>query len=108
MTVQAQIIQTLSHALSPSHLDVINESGMHNVPRGSETHFKVIAVSDEFVGKSLVLRHRMINDLLAEQLANGVHALSMQTMTHDEWQASGGVTHDSPLCRGGSKSEPKS
>lgn len=103
MTIQDQIIQTLSEALSPSHLDVINESNMHNVPTGSETHFKVIAVSNEFTGKSLVFRHRMVNELLADQLAGGVHALSMQTMTQDEWQASGGATYDSPLCRGGSK-----
>lgn len=95
----------LSDALHPTHLDVVNESGMHNVPKGSETHFKVIAVSDEFSGKSLVFRHRMINSLLANQLAGGVHALSLQTMTPDEWLTSGQVTFDSPLCRGGSKRE---
>ena len=106
MTVQDQIHQTLSMSLKPSHLDVINESGMHNVPKGSETHFKVIAVSDRFDGKTLVLRHRMINELLADQLASGVHALSMQTMTPDEWQATSGATYDSPLCRGGSKHDP--
>ena len=108
MTVQDQITQTLHDALHPAHLDVINESGMHNVPKGSETHFKVIAVSDRFTGKSLVSRHRMINELLADQLSGGVHALSLQTISPDEWQESGGATFDSPLCRGGSKQELKS
>lgn len=103
MTVQNQITQTLLDALHPSHLDVINESGMHNVPKGSETHFKVIAVSDQFAGKSLVFRHRMVHDLLADQLSGSVHALSLQTMSPDEWHDSGGASFDSPLCRGGSK-----
>ena len=79
MIIQKQITQTLSEALEPAHLDVINESGMHNVPKGSETHFKVVAVSEQFGGKTLVNRHRMINELLADQLAGGVHALSLQT-----------------------------
>ncbi len=108
MTVQNQIKQTLTQALTPLHLDVINESGMHNVPTGSETHFKVVAVSDQFSGKPLVFRHRMINTLLAEQFSNGVHALSLQTMTPDEWQTSGGNVYDSPPCRGGSKHDRKS
>ncbi len=108
MIIQKQITQTLSEALEPAHLDVINESGMHNVPKGSETHFKVVAVSEQFGGKTLVNRHRMINELLADQLAGGVHALSLQTMTPDEWQTSGGTTFDSPLCRGGSKHNRKS
>ncbi len=108
MTIQEQITQTLSNALRPTHLDVINESGMHNVPKGSETHFKVVAVSDQFSEQSLVNRHRMINALLAEQLAGDVHALSLQTMTPDEWQTSGGATYDSPLCRGGTKLDRKS
>ena len=108
MNVQDQITQTLADALQPAHLDVINESGMHNVPKGSETHFKVIAVSDQFIGKSLVFRHRMINELLADQLSGSVHALSLQTMSPDEWNESGGATFDSPLCRGGSKQDLKS
>ncbi len=105
MSVQKQIMQTLSDALRLAHLDVINESGMHNVPKGSETHFKVVAVSEQFIDQSLINRHRMINTLLAKQLAGGVHALSLQTMTPDEWQASGGEVVDSPLCQGGAKFE---
>ena len=108
MIIENQITQTLSEALEPAHLVVINESGMHNVPRGSETHFKVVAVSEQFGGKTLVNRHRMINELLADQLAGGVHALSLQTMTPEEWQANGGATFESPLCKGGSKHDRKS
>ena len=62
----------------PSHLEVINESNMHNVPKGSETHFKVVVVSDSFEGLSLVKRHRAVNEVLAQELQSGVHALSIQ------------------------------
>ena len=34
--------------MNPTHLEIINESYMHNVPKGSETHFKVVVISDVF------------------------------------------------------------
>lgn len=70
-----------SEALKPTHLEVINESSNHNVPKGSETHFKVVIVSDDFAGKSLLSRQRLVNLLLKEELGSGVHALSMVTKT---------------------------
>ena len=103
MIIQSQIEQKLKGALEPVHLEVINESGMHNVPPGSETHFKVIAVSDDFEGDTLLSRHRKINELLAEQISGSVHALSLHPMTPKEWEQRGKSTEDSPLCRGGSK-----
>ena len=107
MIIQNQIEEALTKALTPLHLEVINESGMHNVPPGSESHFKVIAVSGSFEQQSLVFRHRMINELLSEQLAGPVHALSLHALTPTEWKNTGGVTIDSPLCRGGSKLDSK-
>lgn len=107
MIVQNQITQKLTDALSPVHLEVINESSMHSVPPGSESHFKVVAVSDRFQDRSLVFRHRMINELLADEIAGPIHALSLYTMTPDEWGTQGEPVADSPLCRGGSKREQK-
>lgn len=49
--IETSIRTKISKALSPAHLEVINESTMHNVPPGSETHFKVVVVSEEFEGK---------------------------------------------------------
>ncbi len=108
MIIQNQIEETLSKELSPLHLEVINESGMHSVPPGSETHFKVIAVSENFDRQPLVFRHRIINSLLADQLAGPVHALSLHTLTPEEWERSEGTTVASPLCRGGSKLDSSS
>ncbi|KAG0411863.1 hypothetical protein HPB47_011001, partial [Ixodes persulcatus] len=52
--VQRRIEEKLSKALNPTELSVENESHMHNVPKGSETHFRVTVVSASFEGKSLV------------------------------------------------------
>lgn len=81
----------------------MNESHMHNVPPGSETHFKVILVSDAFEGKPLLGRHRAVNTLLDAELKGGVHALSIVAKTPKEWAASAGSVPPSPACRGGSK-----
>jgi len=102
MSVEDDIIEKLQKALSPSHLEVINESHMHNVPPGSESHFKVVAVSDEFNDKMLVARHRIINKALAEELEGPVHALALHTMTPAEW-AEKGAAPESPPCLGGGK-----
>jgi len=102
MSVEDDIIEKLQTALSPLHLEVTNESHMHNVPPGSESHFKVVAVSDEFNGKMLVARHRIINKALAEELEGPIHALALHTMTADEW-AEKGAAPASPPCLGGGK-----
>lgn len=102
MTTVAQTINDIIvDALKPVHLDVLNESANHNVPANSETHFKVIVVSEQFTDQSLIKRHRMMNKLLAEQLAGPIHALSLHTHTEQEWVSKGEVVPASPPCRGG-------
>lgn len=64
----------IEHALNPEYLAVMDESHMHNVPAGAESHFKV-TVSEQFNGKRLVARHQWINQILAEELAGKIHAL---------------------------------
>ena len=99
-----EIIETKLHkAFAPEYLKVVNESYMHNVPAGSESHFKVTVVSDAFEGKRLLARHREVNALAAEALAGPVHALALHTYTSKEWEARGGESLTSPNCLGGSK-----
>ncbi|WP_120510209.1 transcriptional regulator BolA [Photobacterium salinisoli] len=100
--IQERIEQKLQAALSPTHLEVRNESYMHNVPEGAESHFKVVVVSNEFEGQRLIGRHRAINTVLADELANHIHALAIHTYTPDEWQAQQSAPA-SPACLGGSK-----
>jgi len=97
------IEKNLRDNLAPMHLEVEDESHMHNVPDGAESHFKVTVVSEHFAGKMLVARHREINKLLAEEFNQGLHALALHTMTPEEWFKKGGSSPDSPPCLGGSK-----
>ena len=79
------------------HCEVLDESSGHNVPMGSETHFKLVAVGDVFVQKSRIQRHRMINAMLQVEFESGMHACSMHLFTPEEWEASSDVP-DSPEC----------
>ena len=103
MSVQSDIEAKLTKGLQPSHVEVINESNNHNVPPGSESHFKVMIVTDAFEGKMLVARHRMINDILADELQNKIHALALHTYTPAEWEEVNGNAPPSPPCLGGGK-----
>jgi BolA protein len=98
--VQQRIEAKLRAALDPSHLEVINESHMHSVPKGSETHFKVVVVSERFEGMSPVKRHQLVYGALAEELSGGVHALAITSRTPAEWAASPHA-NVSPKCMGG-------
>lgn len=65
----------------------MKEGGGHTSLSG-ETHFKVIIVSDVFDGKTLIDRHRLVNECLALELAErGVHALSIQAKTLVQWNS---------------------
>lgn len=102
---RAERIRTaLESGLSPTHLDVIDESHMHSVPKGAESHFKLVVAASGFEGRSRVDRHRLINGLLKQELGSGLHAVALSLFTPSEWAASG-VAPDSPECRGGSKAK---
>lgn len=100
MIIEHNIVNKLQNSLAPEYLQVINESSGHNVPAGSETHFRLVVVSEAFVDLSAVKRQQRIYGILAEELAGEVHALTMQTLTPDEWQQDASITQ-SPPCLGG-------
>jgi BolA protein len=103
MNVKEFIENALSGALTPTFLDIVDESFMHNVPDGAQSHFKVTVVSEAFVGQRLIARHRTVNALVDEALKGPVHALALHTYTPDEWEARGQGSTPSPDCLGGSK-----
>jgi BolA family transcriptional regulator, general stress-responsive regulator len=79
--IQDSIARKLEAALAPTALEVIDESHHHaghghHHPDG-ESHFRVEVVSAAFSGKSRVQRHRLVNELLAEELSTRVHALAI-------------------------------
>jgi BolA protein len=102
MSIQAIIQQKLSQGLNIAHLDIENESHLHSGP-ATESHFRLVLVSDDFAGKRLVQRHQIIFGLLSNEMSNPIHALSMHLYTADEWQARQQQAPQSPECLGGSK-----
>ena len=100
MTVQSLIEQKLVDSIPLLGLEVINESHMHNVPKGSESHFKVVIISDDFEGERLLRRHQRINKILANELENKIHALALHTLTSKEWMEKGERAMPSPQCLG--------
>ena len=88
MSIAATIREKLMIALRPIRLDVINESYLHAGHRNSlgtgESHFRVLVMSPEFAGKSRVDRHRLVNDTLAAELKDRVHALAIQAYAPGE------------------------
>ncbi len=104
MTIQQDINEQLESAFSPTHLLVENESHMHNVAPGSESHFKVTIVSEQFDGLMLIKRHRAVNQEL-KSILEIIHALALHTMTPNEWFEKGGAVAESPKCLGGGKDQ---
>lgn len=88
MTVESRMREKLMISLRPTRLDVVNESHLHAGHRSSpgtgESHFRVLIVSEDFSGKSRVERHRMVNDLLSDELKNAVHALAIKACAPGE------------------------
>lgn len=104
VSLSQRIEHKLREAFAPALLQVHNESDRHSVPRGSETHFKVVVVSAAFENKAPVARHQLVYKALAEEMKAGVHALAITSRTPDEWNASAEVPV-SPPCLGGSKAD---
>lgn len=98
--IESSIREKLRKSFDPRFVDVINESYMHNVPKDSETHFKIVIVSDQFNDKSLITCHRMVHDVLQVELKS-IHALSLLTKTPEQWEKNNKVITQSPACRGG-------
>ena len=88
MTVQDNITKKLREAFLPESLEVADESHLHEGHSGSrpggETHFRVYIIAAAFKGKSRIERHRMINALLAPELAGSVHALAIKAQAPGE------------------------
>ena len=82
MNTVDRIREHLAASLSPEQIEVIDESGKHAghsgaIP-GKTTHVRVRVTSNVFSGKSRIDRHRIVNELLAGEIAAGLHALAIE------------------------------
>jgi BolA protein len=88
MSVTSTIHTKLTEAFQPVQLDVINESDLHaghrNSPGTGESHFRVRIVSAAFAGKTRLARHRLVNDALAAELRDKIHALALELHAPEE------------------------
>jgi len=100
--VKDKIEEKLITGITVLFLDVINESPNHNVEPGSESHFKVVIVSDDFIDLKAVKRHQKVYEVLSEEMKI-IHAIAIHPFTSEEWKERTGDSLDSPLCLGGDK-----
>lgn len=88
MTITERMNEKLTSALSPLRLSIVDDSHKHEGHsgwrEGGQTHFRVEIVSAQFDGKSRVERQRMVYSLLADELAETVHALQLKTLAPSE------------------------
>ena len=98
-----ELRQQIQGALSPSHLEVHDESANHAVEPGAESHFRVVIVASAFEGKSRVARHKLVYEAVGNALRAGLHALAITSKTPAEWAADTAVIA-SPPCAGQNRS----
>jgi acid stress-induced BolA-like protein IbaG/YrbA len=79
MVTPESVRQSIEAGLACEHVEVI----------GDGQHFQALIVSAEFAGRSRVQRHQLVYAALGERMREEVHALSMQTLTPDEWRQAG-------------------
>ena len=105
MSAIISIETKLKKVLSPIHLEVIDESYLHNVEPGRESHVRIVAISELFEGLNLVKRHQLIYAEIQEEIDGPIHALSIHTFTEQEWKDKNEKAEASPDCLGGSKND---
>lgn len=96
LSLEQQLIERLQQ-LSPSHLEIVNESAGHGgyFP-GKESHFKAVIVSEAFAGLRLVQRHQKVYAAAGDLLGPGnIHALAIHAFLPEEWK---GQETSSPEC----------
>jgi BolA protein len=88
MNVRDRMMAKLQAGLAPTALEIEDESHRHaghaGAREGGETHYRIKVASARFAGRGRVERHRMVYALLADEIAQGVHALALHTQAPGE------------------------
>jgi acid stress-induced BolA-like protein IbaG/YrbA len=79
MVTTDSIKQSIESGLACEHVEVL----------GDGQHFQALIVSDEFAGRNRVQRHQLVYAALGDRMREEIHALSMRTLTPQEWRAGG-------------------
>ena len=103
MTLQTVIESKLIDAFTPERLRIDNYSSRHAGP-ATDSHYRVVIVSQAFEGSNSLKRQRAVYACLAQEMAGPLHALQMKCLTPSEYEAAqGDLTLKAPPCGGGKK-----
>ncbi|MDA9032858.1 BolA family transcriptional regulator [Gammaproteobacteria bacterium] len=94
--IETQIVNILKTSMNLSSLKIINESFLHNVPEGSESHFKIVIVSSDFINLTMIQRHKLVHKKL-DNLMTKIHALSIHAFDESEFKLNP-IILESPEC----------
>lgn len=88
-SVRAQAIEAaLRDKLAAQYVKVVDQSSLHEGHLGARSgggHFQVLVVSDRFRGLSRIAAQRVVYEALGGLMMNDIHAISMRTLTPEEW-----------------------
>ena len=88
MSVQQTIRLKLETGLDPLRLEIVDESHLHaghsEASSDGESHFHIEVVSIVFQGKGRAERHRLVYKILASEISQSVHALSLRLLSPEE------------------------
>ena len=82
------IEHALRDTLEAQHVEVVDQSARHEGHLGARAgggHFQVVVVSDRFRGLSRIGAQRVVYEALGELMINDIPALSLRTLTPEEW-----------------------
>ena len=79
MVTPEQVKYYIAAGLSCEHVEV----------SGDGAHFEALIVSASFIGKNKVQQHQVVYNALGDRMREEIHALSMQTLTPEQWAAAG-------------------
>lgn len=86
--IAGKIERILRARFEPQHFELRDDSARHAGHRGATSgggHYHVLLVSAVFEGRSLLDRHRMVNEALTEMFGAEIHALGLTTLTPEQW-----------------------
>ena len=89
MDISNKIEQKLTDNLELLHFEVKDFTGRHlnHEQHDGGFHLEAVIVSENFINKSLIERHKLIYAALGDLLKHEIHAFSMKTLTPDEWES---------------------
>ena len=87
MEIKKEIKKRLEEKLDLIHFEIKDFTGRHLNHKLNEGgfHLETTIVSDDFNDKTLIERHRLVYDAMGKLMKHEIHALSMKTLTRDEW-----------------------